>query len=115
MCEFIYGGVLYRCQRLTELVVCKNVVAVRERDGAVTAVVRVCAVVAGEVAAIIVSGVDVVRAVIVEENVDVVVDRVFNQQINLKDFINNGSLNNKLPLFMFVVVFTELYLLISSL
>jgi hypothetical protein len=54
----------------------------------------------GEVAAIIVSGVDVVRAVIVEENVDVVVDRVFNQQINLKDFYKNGSLNNKLPLFM---------------
>ncbi|HFJ9501359.1 TPA: hypothetical protein ACGW22_005077 [Bacillus paranthracis] len=48
----------------------------------------------------IANGVEVVRAVIVEENVDVAVERVFNKQVNIKNFMKDGSLNNKLPLFM---------------
>ncbi|MDF9478969.1 hypothetical protein P5752_22940 [Bacillus cereus] len=102
---------LCRCQCLTELVVCKNAVAAKERAGAVTAMVLACAVVAVGVGVIIAREVDVVRVVIVVENVDVVVDRVFNQQVNLKNFMKGGSLNNKLPLFMFVVVFIELFFL----
>ncbi|AJH60286.1 hypothetical protein BF33_5722 (plasmid) [Bacillus cereus] len=70
-----------------------------------------CAVVAVGVGVIIVREVDVVRVVTVVENVDVVVDRLFNQQVNLKNFMKGGNLNNKLPLFMFVVVFTELFFL----
>ncbi|PEF50494.1 hypothetical protein CON56_21245 [Bacillus thuringiensis] len=48
----------------------------------------------------IANGVEVVCTVIVEENVDVAVERVFNKQVNIKNFMKDGSLNNKLPLFM---------------
>ncbi|HFK1818103.1 hypothetical protein ABXV20_24180 [Bacillus paranthracis] len=59
-----------------------------------------CTYLRREVGVNIANGVEVVRAVIVEENVDVAVERVFNKQVNIKNFMKDGSLNNKLPLFM---------------
>ncbi|PDY78322.1 hypothetical protein CON06_25750 [Bacillus cereus] len=71
---------LCKCQCLTELVGCRNVVVAKVQDFVVIVVVWGIVVVVVEVGVIIVKEVDVVRVVTVAENVGVVVDQVFSRQ-----------------------------------